>query len=110
MRLPIDTSEMTFHVVSRPEPVRDPASGHARTTRQSRPLFMVQLVASWQGTAGVIAVEVTREPSADVRPGAGVSVAGLAAASWAVGNRSGLAFRAERIELAGGETRAGTAP
>ncbi len=110
MRLPIDTSEMTFHVVSRPEPVRDPASGRGRTTSKGEPLFMVQLVASWRGTAGVIAVEVTREPPSDVRPGAVVSVAGLAAASWAVGNRSGLAFRAERIELTGGEARAGTAP
>ncbi|HZD71936.1 MAG TPA: hypothetical protein VFA45_24380 [Actinomycetes bacterium] len=110
MRLPLDTSEMTFHVVSRPEPVHDPVTGLARTTRQGRPLFMVQLVASWRGTAGVIAVEVTREPSAGVRPGALVTVPGLAAFSWAVGNCSGLVFRAERIELAGGKTEAGTAP
>jgi hypothetical protein len=110
MRLPIDTSEITFHVVSRPEPVRDPASGRARTTRQGEPLFMVQLVASWRAAAGVVAVEVAGELSADVRPGAVVTVVGLAAASWTVGNRSGLAFRAQRIELAGGETKAGAAP
>jgi len=104
MRLPIDTSEMAFHVLSRPEPLRDPTSGRARTTREGAPLFMVQLVTSWRGTVGTIAVEVARELSADVRPGVVVEVAGLAAVSWTVGNRSGLAFRAARIEPAGGAT------
>jgi hypothetical protein len=70
MRLPIDTSEM------------------------------VQLVASWRDKAGVIAVEVAAEPSSDVRPGVIVRPAGLTAVSWAMGNHSGLAFRAQRIELA----------
>jgi hypothetical protein len=104
MRLPIDTSEMTFLVVSRPEPLRDPTSGRARTTRNGAPLFMVQLVTSWRGAVGTIAVQVVREPSADVRPGVVVDVAGLAAISWTIGNRSGLVFRAERIEPAGGVT------
>ncbi len=104
MRLPIDTSEMAFQVVSRPEPLRDPTSGRARTTREGAPLFMVQLVTSWRGAVGTIAVEVAREPSADLRPGVVVDVAGLAAVSWTVGNRSGLVFRAERIEPAGGAT------
>ncbi len=58
MRLPIDTSEMAFQVLSRPEPLRDPTSARARTTREGRPLFMVQLVTSWRGTVGTIAVEV----------------------------------------------------
>jgi hypothetical protein len=104
MRLPIDTSEMAFQVISRPEPLRDPTSGRARTTREGAPLFMVQLITSWRGAVGTIAVEVMREPSADVRPGVVVDVAGLAAVSWATGNRSGLVFRAERIESAGGAT------
>src|SRR6266536_154011 len=109
MRLPIDTSEMTFHVVSRPEPVRDPTSGRVRTTSDGRALFMVQLVASWRDQAGVIAVEVASEPSADIRPGAVVSVTGLSAISWAIGNRSGLVFRALRIELSGDGTNPGMA-
>ena len=104
MRLPIDTSEMTFQVVSRPEPLRDPTSGHARTARNGAPLFMIQLLMSWRGAVGAIAVEVAPEPSADVRPGVVVDVAGLAAVSWTIGNRSGLVFRAERIEPAGGAT------
>jgi len=104
MRLPIDTSEMAFQVLSRPEPLRDPTSARARTTREGRPLFMVQLVTSWRGTVGTIAVEVAREPSADVRPGVVVDVAGLAAVSWTTGNHSGLVFRAERIEPADGGT------
>ncbi len=104
MRLPIDTSEMAFQVVSRPEPLRDLTSGRARTTREGKPLFMVQLVTSWRGDVGTIAVEVAREPSVDVRPGVVVDVAGLAAVSWAIGSRSGLVVRAERIEPAGGAT------
>jgi hypothetical protein len=101
MRLPINTSEMTFQVISRPEPLRDPACGHARTTRRGAPVFMVQLLTSWNGSVGTISVEVTRQPSADIRPGVVVEVAGLAAVSWTVGNRSGLVFRAERIAPAG---------
>jgi hypothetical protein len=98
MRFPIDTSEMAFQVVSRPEPLRDPTSGRARTTREGVPLFMVQLLTSWQGTVGTIAVEVAREPSADIRPGVIVHVIGLAALSWTTGTRSGLVLRAQRIE------------
>ena len=104
MRLPIDTSEMAFQVAARPEPLRDPSSGRDRTTREGAPLFMVQLVTSWRGAAGTIAVEVAREPSADLRPGVIAEVAGLAAVSWTVGNRCGLVFHAERIEPAGGTT------
>jgi hypothetical protein len=100
MRLPIDTSEMAFQVVSRPEPLSDPTSGRARTTRQGAPVFMVQLLTSWRGAVGTIAVEVAPEPSADVRPGVVVDVAGLPAVLWTVGNRSGLVFRADRIEPA----------
>lgn len=104
MRLPIDTSEMAFQVAARPEPLRDLTSGRNRTTREAAPLFMVQLVTSWRGAVGTIAVEMAREPSADLRPGVVVQVAGLAAVSWTVGNRSGLVFRAELIEPAGGAT------
>lgn len=104
MRLPIDTSEMAFQVVSRPEPLRDPTSGLARTTRRGAPLFMAQLLTSWRGAVGTIAVVVAGEPSADVRPGVVVEVVGLAAVSWTIGNRAGLVFRAERIEPAGGAT------
>lgn len=104
MRLPIDTSEMAFQVAARPEPLRDLASGRDRTTREGAPLFIVQLITSWRGTVGTIAVEMAREPSGDRRPGVVVEVAGLAAVSWTVGNRCGLVFRAERVEPAGGAT------
>jgi hypothetical protein len=104
MRLPIDTSEMTFQVISRPEPLRDPTTGRPRTTRRGVPLFMVQLLTSWGATVGTIAVELAGEPSADIRPGVLVQVAGLRAVCWTIGNRSGLVFRAELIEPADSKT------
>ena len=64
------------------------------------PLYLVQLIAMTDGAAEIIAVKVPGQPSQAIRQGHPVRVHGLVAQAWAMGDRSGVAFRAARIEPA----------
>jgi predicted transcriptional regulator len=64
------------------------------------PLYVVQLIALSDGAAEILAVKVPGLPSAGIRQGHPVRVAGLVAQPWTMGDRSGVAFRAARIEPA----------
>jgi hypothetical protein len=59
----------------------------------------VQLVALAEGTAEIIAVKVAGAAPA-VRQGQPVKVLGLVAQPWTMGDRAGVAFRAQRVEPA----------
>jgi hypothetical protein len=52
------------------------------------------------GAAEIIAVKVPGQPSPSIRQGHPVKVSGLVAQPWTMGDRSGVAFRAARIEPA----------
>ncbi len=81
-----------------PEPIRERGTNRPRTdTETGEPLFAVQLVALIEGRANVITVKVPGEPPA-VPQGAPVRVLGLVATPWTMEGRSGVAFRAARIE------------
>ena len=56
--------------------------------------------ASGVSRADLIAVKVPGVPSAGIRQGAPVKVAGLVAQPWTMADRSGVSFRAARIEPA----------
>lgn len=103
MKLPIDTTGMTFLAAGSPEPVRDFDSKAAKVDENGQALFAVQLVILVDGGAEVISVKVAGEPKG-VGHGASVKVTGLVATPWSMGDRSGVAFRAARIEPAGGGT------
>jgi hypothetical protein len=60
----------------------------------------VQLIALTDGAAEIIAVKVPGQPGPGIRQGHPVKVVGLVAQPWAMGDRSGVAFRAARIESA----------
>ena len=99
MKLPIDTSAITFLCAMPPAPVVDFENKQPKADENGEPLYSVQLVALAEGTADIIAVKVAGTPP-PVRQGAPVKVSGLVAQPWTMGDCSGVAFRAARIEPA----------
>ncbi len=97
MKLPIDTTGMTFLAAGPPEPVLDFESKTPKLDENGAPLHSVQVVALNDGGAEVIAVKVAGQPKG-VSQGAMVKIAGLVATPWTMGDRSGVAFRAEQVE------------
>ena len=96
MKLPVDISGMTFMCATAPEPVLDFETKRPRADENGEVLFSVQVVALAEGSAEIIAVKVAGEPQ--VAQGAMLQVHGLVASPWSMGERSGVAFRARRIE------------
>ena len=100
MKLPIDTSAISFLCALAPEPVVDFETKRPRADENGEPLYSVQLVALGEGSAEIIAVKVPGMPLPAIRQGAPVKVTGLVAQPWTMADRSGVAFRAARIEPA----------
>ena len=97
MKLPIDTTGMTFLAAGPPEPVLDFESKTPKVDENGAPLHSVQLVALNDGDAEVIGVKVAGQPKG-VGQGTAVKVTGLVATPWSMGDRSGVAYRAAQIE------------
>ncbi len=100
MRLPIDTSGMTFMCAMAPEAVTDFETKTPKTDRNGELLHAVQVVALTSEGGEVIKVIVPGQPRAE--QGAMLKVEGLMASPWSMGDRSGVAFRAARIETTNG--------
>ncbi|HET7517963.1 MAG TPA: hypothetical protein VFN05_09755 [Actinomycetes bacterium] len=100
MKLPVDTSAIAFLCAVEAEPVVDFETKRPRADENGEPLYVVQLLVMGQDSADLIAVKVPGVPSAAIRQGAPVKVSGLVAQPWTMGDRSGVAFRAARIEPA----------
>ena len=66
---------------------------------------MVQLIAMSDGAADIIAVKVPGQPSG-LRQGHPVKVQGLVAQPWTMQDRSGVSFRAARVEPAIAQAKA----
>lgn len=97
MKLPIDTTGMTFMCGAPPEPVREFDTKRLKADENGEPIYSVQLVAMANGAgAEIIVVKVAGEPK--VSQGAYVKVIGLVASPWSMSDRSGVSFRASRIE------------
>jgi hypothetical protein len=77
-----------------------------RADENGEPLFVVQLIALTEGAAEIIAVKVPGIPSASIRQGHPVKVTGLVAQPWTMNDRSGVAFRAARVEPAVAQAKA----
>ncbi|MGH8930059.1 MAG: hypothetical protein ACRDZO_05330 [Egibacteraceae bacterium] len=105
MKLRIDTSDLTFLLVTTPVPVRDFDTGRAKL-EDGVPLFSVRLVAMGTGEAEIINVKVPGEPVGLV-PGQPVVLAELTAQPWDIGDKSGVAFRALGVESAAARIRNG---
>lgn len=111
MRLPIQTQGLRFLAVAPSEELRRFEEGKPREARQPRVnehgeiLHAVQLVVMGGGEAEVIRVTVTGDPK--VGEGQPVEVVGLTALPWEMEGRSGVAFRAERINSQGAPAKPG---
>ncbi len=97
MRLPIDTSGLTLLVGLAPEAVLDFETRRPKADENGEPLFQLQLVALGSEGAEVITVKVAGEPRG-LTAGVPVKVLGLVALPWSMGDRSGVSFKAARIE------------
>ncbi|HET7519395.1 MAG TPA: hypothetical protein VFN05_17235 [Actinomycetes bacterium] len=98
MKLPIDTSAIAFLCALAPEPVVDFETRRPKADENGEPLYTVQLLVMGEDSADLIAVKVPGVPSAAIRQGAPVT--GLVAQPWTMADRSGVSFRAARIEPA----------
>ena len=94
--LPIDTTAITFLASAPPAAVLDFQTKQPKADSNGEPLYAVQLVAMQPVGADVITVKVPGQPNLTV--GAPVRVVGLIGLPWANDGRSGVAFRATRIE------------
>ena len=100
MKLPVDTSAIAFLCALAPEPVIDFQTKQQRADENGEPLYVIQLLAMGDGSADLIAVKVSGVPAAGIRQGAPVKVTGLVAQPWTMADRSGVSFRAQRVEPA----------
>jgi hypothetical protein len=98
LRLPIDTSAISFLCALAPEPVVDFETKRPRADENGEPLYVIQLLAMGDGSADLIAVKVAGVLSSALRQGHPVKVTGLVAQPWTMNDRSGVAFRAARVE------------
>ena len=106
MKLPIDTSAIAFLCAMVPEPVIDFETKRPRADENGEPLYVIQLLVMGQDSADLIAVKVTGVPSSAIRQGVPVKVTGLVAQPWTMADRSGVSFRAARIEPAIAQAKA----
>jgi hypothetical protein len=100
MRLPIDTSAISFLCALAPEPVVDFETRRPKADENGEPLYVVQLLVMGEESADLIAVKAPGVPSQAIRQGHPVKVTGLVAQPWTMSDRAGVAFRAARIEPA----------
>jgi hypothetical protein len=97
MKLPVDMSSIAFLCALEPQPVLAFDTKQPRADENGEPLYVVQLIALAEGEAEILAVKVAGLPSG-IRQGHPVKVHGLVAQPWTMNDRSGVAFRAARVE------------
>jgi len=106
MKLPVDTSAIAFLCAVGAEPVVDFETRRPKADENGEPLYVVQLLVMGEDSADLIAVKVPGLPSAAIRQGHPVKVTGLVAQPWTMADRSGVSFRAQRIEPAMAQAKA----
>jgi len=99
MRLPIDTQAVRFVTAGPAEPVLDFETRSQRIDVNGQPLYNVHLFAVGSGSRDSITVKVAGEPKGlgEFTP---VKVTALMAATWDIGDKHGVSFRADRIDVA----------
>ena len=95
MKLEIKTERMQFLATRAPEPKTDQEGRQKRDQRSQEPLWQTELVAIDAEGADVIRVATVFPPK--VTAGQYVQVGELVASPWAMGDRSGVAYRAASL-------------
>ena len=99
MKLPIDTSGMTFMAAAAARPVTDFETRQHKADENGELLYNLQVVALDPEGAQIITLRVPGDPG--VGQGAMLQLEGLVALPWSMGDRSGVAFRANRVKSTG---------
>jgi hypothetical protein len=104
MRLPIDTTAMTFTAATPPSLVTEYQSDRPKADKNGVPLYALKVVATADGEVEVIDVKCPGEPQG-VTVGAPLRLVGLYVRYYSIDDRSGIAFRAARVEPAAAGAR-----
>src|SRR5215216_674207 len=96
VRLPIDTSSLTFMCAAPARPVTDFETKQHKADANGELLYNLQVVALDDWGAEVIQLKVAGDPK--VGQGAMLKLHGLVATPWSMGERSGVSFRVDRVE------------
>jgi hypothetical protein len=100
MRLPVDTTTARFMAAGPPEPSIDFDTKNPKTDDNGQILFQVPVLCVASGTQELISVRVAGEPKG-VAEFTALKIVDLVATTWSMGERSGVSFRAAKIEAAG---------
>src|ERR1700754_2584193 len=100
MKLPIDTSGMTFMAAAPARAVTDFETKQPRVDENGELLFNLQVVALDSDGAQIITLRVAGDPG--VGQGVMLQLEGLVAMPWSMGERSGVAFRGEPDQVVRG--------
>jgi hypothetical protein len=95
MRLEVKTERVQFLATRAPEPKTDQEGRQKRDQRTQELLWQTELVAIDGDGADVIRVATAFEPK--LTPGQYVQVGELVATPWAMGDRSGVAYRSASL-------------
>ncbi|MCC9310717.1 hypothetical protein LN042_27215 [Kitasatospora sp. RB6PN24] len=97
--IPVDITRLgTMTCIVAPEVrMANRETGEVKTNREGVPVYTVGVAVRQEGRrASIIEISVNGEP-AGVAEGVRVTVTGLMAFSWAMGDRHGMSFRADSI-------------
>jgi hypothetical protein len=100
LRIPVDMALASFLSAGEPTAYVDRTTGRQRTDVNGAALYNVPLLAMADGVAEVVVVRVPHQP-ANLVQGAPVRLTGLTAQYWENEGRSGISYRATRVEPAG---------
>ena len=107
MKLPIDTSVLTFMCSLAPRPVINGQTKLPKADADGQPLHSVELASFGPEGAQVLVVKFPGSPPAGVIPGASVKVTNLMVSDWDIDGRHGLSFRAGKVEAVNGHAPKG---
>ena len=103
MKLLIDTSATVFLAGGAPAPVVDYETKQPKIDKASgEPLYAVQVIAMQDGESDIITVKMPGVPPT-LPQGTPVRVVDLVANPWSNNGKSGVAFRAVKVEPAQGK-------
>jgi hypothetical protein len=103
VKLPIDTSTITFMMGNPPEPVKDFDTKAPKLAENGEVLFSYPLVAFGEGGAEPLTVKIPGTPPPGLKQATPVKVTGLVATTWTMDKgRSGVSFKATSIEALNG--------
>lgn len=106
MRLPVDTSAVNFVTAGPAEPAIDFDTKLQKADENGQPIFNVHLFCVGAGGRDAITVKVVGEPKG-IGQFTPVRLTDLVATTWSMGERSGVSFKAAKLEAIGAPKVAG---